>query len=206
MAEKDQSVITISLPEAGDLMLHVRSRFAGELPPVGVPPHITLQYPWMPPVLIDEGVLAEVDSLFAAFSVFDFSLNLGWFGREVLLLVPDDPTPFVRLTKAILSRWPEYPYYGGEYDAIEPHATLAFGAEASLSALAAEIADLVPIRARASSVTLSTGEPGHMIVRARFQLGSARVGRNDTADVPDPTGVVKKRAEPAGPCDAVQRA
>lgn len=171
----DQSLLDLALPEAGDIMLHVRSHFQGELPPAGVPPHITLQYPWMPPAQIDERVLAEACSLFAAFPAFDFSLRLGWFGREVLLLVPDDPTPLIRLTEAILRRWPEYPYYGGQYDAIEPHVTLAFGNEASLSALAAEIAGHVPIRARASAVTLNTGEPGHMSIRARFPLSPPRV-------------------------------
>ena len=168
--QPDQSVISVSLPTAEPLMAHVRSRFAGELPPPGVPPHITLQYPWMPPARIDEAALAELESLFAAFPAFDFSLKLGWFGREVLLLVPDDPAPFVRLTEAILRRWPQYPYYAGEYDQIQPHATLAFGNQTSLSPLAAALADQVPIRAKASSAELNCGPPGQMATRATFTL------------------------------------
>lgn len=170
MAEDNQSVITISLPEADHVLAYVRSHFGGEVPSVGA--HITLLYPWMSPVLIDERVLAELESLFAGFPIFDFSLRLGWFGREVLLLVPENPDPFIRLTKAIISRWPEFPYYGGEYEKIEPHATLAYGNEASLSGLAAEIANQVPVQACASSATLSTGQPGHMTVLARFPFSS----------------------------------
>jgi hypothetical protein len=173
MPEEDQSVLAISLPEAGNVLSYVRSRFGGEVPPVGAPAHITLLYPWMPPVLIDEKVRAELASLFAGFPIFDFSLKLGWFGREVLLLVPEDPAPFIRLSRAIISRWPEFPYYGGEYDDIEPHVTLAYGDESSLSELAAEVASQVPVRARTSSIGLSIGQPGHMIVRARFSLSPA---------------------------------
>jgi hypothetical protein len=173
MPEEDQSVLAISLPEADNVLSYVRSRFGGEVPPVGVPAHITLLYPWMPPALINEKVLTELASLFAGLPIFDLSLKLGWFGREVLLLVPQDPAPFIRLTKAIVRRWPEFPYYSGEYDDIEPHVTLAYGNEFSLSGLAAEVASQVPVRARTSSIGLSIGQPGHMIVRAKFSLSPA---------------------------------
>ena len=45
----------------------------------------------MPPALIDGKVLTELALLFVGFPAFDLSLRLGWFGREVLLLVPEDP-------------------------------------------------------------------------------------------------------------------
>ena len=182
MPEEDQSVLAISLPQADNVLSYVRSRFRGEVPPVGAPAHITLLYPWMPPALIDEKVLTELASLFAGFPMFDFSLKLGWFGCEVLLLVPEYPTPFIRLTKAIVRRWPEFPYYSGEHDDIEPHVTLAYGDESSLSGLAAEVAGQVPVRVRTSSIGLSIGQPGHMIVRAEFSLSPADSPTN-TADV-----------------------
>jgi hypothetical protein len=158
MPEEDQSVLAISLPQADNVLSYVRSRFRGEVPPVGAPAHITLLYPWMPPALIDEKVLTEL---------------AGWFGCEVLLLVPENPTPFIRLTKAIVRRWPEFPYYSGDYDDIDPHVTLAYGDESSLSGLAAEVVGQVPVRVRTSSIGLSIGQPGHMIVRAEFSLSPA---------------------------------
>ena len=170
MPREDRSVIAISLPETDNVLSYVRSRYTGEVPPVGVPAHLTLHFPWMPPTRINERTIAELTSLFSGFPLFDITLELGWFGTEVLLLVPRDPVPLIRLTKAIINRWPEFPYYGGEYDNIEPHVTLAYGDEPSLSKLAAEIADQVPIRVRASTVDLSIGQPGHMVVRARFSL------------------------------------
>jgi len=173
MQEEEQTVLSVTLPQANEVLSYVRSRFEGEVPPPGAPPHITLLYPWMPPALIDEKVLTELARLLVGFPSFDFSLGLGWFGCEVLLLVPEDPAPFVRLTKAIICRWPDFPYYGGDYDSIEPHVSLAYGDESSLSGLATEIVGQVPIRGRTSSIDLSIGQPGHMVTRAQFSLSSS---------------------------------
>jgi hypothetical protein len=172
VSDEDQSVLAIPVPQADGILSHVRSSFSGEVPPAGSPAHITLLYPWMPPASIDDNVLAELSSLFAAFPAFDFILKQGWFGREVLLLVPADARPFVSLTEAIVHRWPEYPYYGGEYDEIEPHISLAYGDEAGLSGLAAEVTHQLPVQVHAPFVDLSTGEPGHMVTRAKFPLNA----------------------------------
>ena len=172
MSDEDQSVLTIPVPQADGILSHVRSSFSGEVPPAGSPAHITLLYPWMPPASIDDHVLAELTVLFATFPDFGFSLKQGWFGREVLLLVPDDASPFVRLTEAIVHRWPEYPYYGADYDKIEPHISLAYGDEAGLSGLAAEVMHQLPVQAHASFVDLSTGQPGRMVTCAKFPLNA----------------------------------
>lgn len=168
--EERQSVLSISVPEANGVCHYVRSRYNGEVPPVGVPAHITLLSPWMPPGRIDETVLAELATVFAGFPAFEFSLDLGWFGHEVLLLVPNDPTPFIDMTKAIMRQWPEFKYYDGDYGDIEPHVTLAYGSESSLSEVAAEIARQVPVRARAGSICLNVGKPGQMMTRKMFFL------------------------------------
>ena len=172
MHADEQTVLSVTLPQADEVLSYVLSRFEGELPLPGAPPHITLLFPWMPPARIDEKVLAELAGLFDGFPSFDCSLKLGWFGSEALLLVPEDPDPFVRLTKAIIRRWPEFPYYGGDYESIEPHVSLAYGDESSLSGLATEIAGHIPLRASVSSIDLSVGQPGHMITRAEFSLSS----------------------------------
>jgi hypothetical protein len=80
---------------------------------------------------------------------------------------------FIRLTDAIACRWPAFPYYGGDYDDIEPHVSLAYGDESNLSELAAELAAIVPVRGHTSFIDLSVGKPGSMIARERFSLRSA---------------------------------
>ena len=168
--EEEQSVLAISVPEANSILDYVRSRYKGDIPLVGVPAHITLLYPWMPPGRIDETILAELATVFAGYPAFEFTLDLGWFGQEVLLLVPKDPTPFIDITKAIMRKWPEFKYYNGEYSDIEPHVTLAYGNESSLSEVAAEVAKQVPVQACATSICLSVGKPGQMITRKMFLL------------------------------------
>ena len=164
----NQSVLAISVPEADAVLALVRSTFDGEVQPIGVNAHITIMYPWMPPSLIDEEAINELASLFSDFPCFDFSLKLGWFGREVLLLVPEDDSPFVRLTEAVLNHWPQYPYYGGEYDKIEPHVSLAWGEEENLARIAKLLSPHLPVTGNTTSVSLSTGKTGLMTCRASF--------------------------------------
>jgi hypothetical protein len=171
MSEVPQSVIAISMPEADQVLSCVRSRYEGEMPPAGAPAHITLLYPWMPPAHIGAAEMAGLASLFADFPCFDFRLELGWFGHEVLLLVPEDPSPFVALTEAVISRWPMFPYYCGDHDKIEPHVTLAYGDLSALAPIAAELSGLLPVRGRVTSACLSAGQPGLMSTQGSFALG-----------------------------------
>jgi hypothetical protein len=158
------------MPEADEILKRVRAIYSGEAPPRGASAHITIQYPWMPPAEIGTQDIARLADLFADFPSFDFSLQLGWFGQKVLLLVPEDATPFVRLTQAVLDRWPQYPYYGGDYTEIEPHVSLAYGDETGLSKLAEQLSPSLPLRGRVTHVTLSSGIPGSMTCRASFPL------------------------------------
>lgn len=53
----------------------------------GVPAHITVLYPFLPPAGIDEMLLALLGRLFAGFAAFGFTLDkVGWFGEEVVWL------------------------------------------------------------------------------------------------------------------------
>jgi hypothetical protein len=167
---QNQSVLAIAIPEADHFLAPVRSDLDSEAPPMGVDAHITIMYPFMPTSLIDERTTNELSSLFSKFPCFDFSLRLGWFGREVLLLVPEDDSPFVRMTEAVLSRWPQYGYYGGEYDKIEPHVSLGWGQEKNLARIEKLLSPHVPVTGTATSVSLSTGKPGFMTTRAEFPL------------------------------------
>ena len=171
---ESQSVLAVSVPEADAILTLVRSSFDGEVPPIGVNAHITIMYPWMPPALIDEQAIHDLTSLFSGFSCFDFSLRIGWFGHhEVMLLVPEDDSPFVRMTEAVINHWPQYPYFGGEYDKIEPHVSLAWGEERTLSSVTKLIDGHVPVKGHATFIGLSAGKPGFMTRRAKFPLTPA---------------------------------
>lgn len=120
------------------------------------PAHITLVYPFMPPSEV-EGASADLRAFFADLSPLRFTLDVGWFGREVLLLRPSPDDAMIELTERVIARWPDFPYYGGQYDTIDPHLSLAFGDAASLDPLAATVNGFTPMAVAIQAVTLLTG-------------------------------------------------
>lgn len=86
--------------------------------------------------------------------------------------------PFVparSIDKAVISSYPEYPPYEGEFDTIVPHLTAAEGDPAVLDAAEAAIQPFLPVQALAREVTLLEEiEPefGRWQVRETFRLGA----------------------------------
>ena len=82
----------------------------------GMPPHITVLYPFLPPARISDRLLASLGRLFAGVAAFEFKLDrIGWFGEEVVWLGPRDPTPFSILTSLTFTAFPSCPPYGGQF-------------------------------------------------------------------------------------------
>ena len=152
VTEESQSILAVSIPEADDILSYVRRAHDGEVPPVGVTAHITLLYPWMPPDQIDQEAVDELASLCAGFPSLDYSLRIGPFDGGALLLAPEDSSPFVRMTEAMLGRWSECPHHSGEHGRTEPHVSLAYGDEQQILRLAAQIRDQVPVSGRCASI------------------------------------------------------
>jgi hypothetical protein len=141
----------------------------------GIPAHVTVLYPFVPPDRTHKALFDELRSLFAAFAAFDVSLaRTAWFGESVLWLAPEPATPFRKLTDAVATRWPEHLPYGGRFAEIIPHLTIGDGApREALREAEHEIAPALPMAARASEVILMSGssEPRSWRTLARFPLG-----------------------------------
>jgi 2'-5' RNA ligase len=148
-----ESGIILPVPEAESLVAALRQQH-DPVARLGVPAHITLLYPFAPP----EAALEEIEhlaELFAAFGRFAFSLvDVGRFPRTSFLVL-DDPQPFLRMTEAIVRRWPQYPPYGGVYSEVIPHLTVAdhVGAEV-MSAVEHALRAQLPLRCHASEAWL----------------------------------------------------
>lgn len=179
MPEEEQSALVIFVPAANSFLTAVDETWNDGDEMQGIPAHLTLLYPFMPPGLIDAQILAELQELFASHHSINSSLKLGWFGREVLLLEPEDPEPFVSLTKALVARWPEYPHYNGEYDEIVPHVTIANGSEPDLVTFVDQIQASLPLVVSFTEASLCVGVPPHMPARAAFALGSTAIGPSE---------------------------
>jgi hypothetical protein len=108
-----QSILLVEVPEAQPIVGRYRERFVANAR-LGVPAHITVLFPFMPPQAIGLAVIAELEHLFAAISRFRFQLTrTGWFGDEVLWLGPRDPAPFRALTRRVAEAFPNFPPYEG---------------------------------------------------------------------------------------------
>jgi 2'-5' RNA ligase len=91
----------------------------------GVPAHITLIYPFMPPSELKDDVRRRVEAIVAAESGFAFVLaNVGRW-PNVVYLEPEPDEPFRRLTNALAQAFPDYPPYEGVYEDVIPHLTVA---------------------------------------------------------------------------------
>jgi 2'-5' RNA ligase len=122
----------------------------------GMPPHVTLLYPFIPMPRLraeDRARLAEVAGRFGA---FDLSFSRLARFPQVLWLSPDPEAPVLALAEALCASFPNYPPYGGKFDSVIPHMTLAQAPEAVLDRLEAAMRPRLatPIRARVEAVSL----------------------------------------------------
>ena len=67
---------------------------------------------------------------------------------------PEPATPFVRLTEAVVARWPEWPPYGGLFDEVIPHLTVVESDTAPLGEVETAVRLSLPFKARATRLEL----------------------------------------------------
>src|SRR5918992_5049479 len=75
----------------------------------GVPAHVTLIYPFMPPERLKEDVRRRIEQIIASEAAFPFRLTSVRRWPNVVYLEPEPAEPFRRLTKALAEAFPEYP-------------------------------------------------------------------------------------------------
>ena len=168
-----QSVLLLEVPEAEPAVARHRERLdANAL--LGIPAHVTVLFPFMPPEVIGPPVLADLERLFAAVRRFRFELTrIDWFGDEVLWLAPRDPAPFRALTQCVCKAFPAFPPFGGRHDDVIPHLTIGNGHPVKdMRAAGKSVREHLPIEACAAAVTLMTEQSsgGRWARAARFTL------------------------------------
>ncbi len=139
-----------------------RERTCTSKPSHGVPPHVTLLIPAPP----DVDAAAEALCPFGAFDV-----TFAGFGRfpATLWLAPEPAAPFVAMTEALVQAFPDHAPYGGLFEEITPHLTVAQGGE--LDAAETTLAAALPLGSRASSVVLfEQAADDRWVERAEFDL------------------------------------
>jgi hypothetical protein len=158
--EGRRTALVVLVPEAETAVGRLRL----ELDPVarlGVPAHVSVLYPFMPAAAIDENVTARTAALFRSTPAFAHKLfRSDWFGERVLWLAPDASEEFRLLTARVWRAFPSYPPYGGQFDDVVPHLTIADrGPVETMRAAEQAIQSHLPISAVARAVSLMVEQP-----------------------------------------------
>ncbi len=144
--------------------------------PLGVPAHVTVLYPFVPPDDVDQGVCDAITDVLSRFRPFDFALtHVETFPDGVVYLAPQPVEPFVAMTNVFAAHWPDHPPYHGAFTSVIPHLSVAMLTNGPLEALEAELNGGLPLQTRADAVWLMEGQPeDRWAIRAVFPLSADR--------------------------------
>ena len=167
-----ESALVLPVPEAEPVVGDLRARYDPTAPP-GLPAHITVVYPYLHPTALTRSVLNELTAIFAGVTPFQFTLTTFARFPEVVYLVPDPPEPFLRLTGAVATRWPDAPPYRGIYDEVIPHLTVAHTARpGEIEQIRAKIEPVLPMVCLAGRVWLLTNKQDRWSIHHQFEFGA----------------------------------
>jgi len=157
-----ETAFAVNVPEAEPLVGALRARLDPSAA-LGMPAHITVLYPFMPPEEITQAVLGDVRRALSFASPFAFTLaRVGRF-PGALYLAPEPAAPFIALTRSLADRFPAYPPYGGRHAGIVPHLTVAQAASVEHDMAEAQLAATLPgagVAAKCSEVVLIENSSG----------------------------------------------
>lgn len=169
-----ETALICRVPEAEPFIGKFRERFD---PPArrNVPAHVTILYPFMPPEDVDDGVIEQLRAVAVSVPCFGFRLaDMRRFSVGSLYLAPDPGTSFSRLTDSVHRAFPDYPPFGGKFDTVVPHVTVAHGDPQTLGEVDIALRIALPpggIAARCSDMILIENTSGVWRTMQTFELG-----------------------------------
>jgi len=175
-----ESAIDVCLPELADLLDRWRVPTVG-VAAKGVPPHISLLYPWRPAPLQPSDI-GEAAAAIAGIPPFTMTLRqLGRFPGVLYLRPEPDDSPRT-LMRRLTAAFPDTLPYRGQFNDPMPHLTVAKAeSEEELDRLEAEVAtqldSYLPLTLTIQSLAIEEeGSDGMWSVRATIALsGDTRV-------------------------------
>ena len=173
---KVKAALVVTVPEAEELVGRCRSEY-DPAATRGMPTHITINSPFIPGVKPSADTLSRLSKLFAAIQPFAFTLDHIARFPNVVYLAPMPSAPFVQLIDQTAHEFPESPPYGGRFDSITPHLTVAHSRDSNLLVsverkLSVVASDQLPLNAFADHVWLMDDSDGRWEKRAFFSLGA----------------------------------
>ena len=166
-----QTALIAVVPEAEPIVGSWRDQF-DIAASAGVPAHVTVLFPFLGHNAIDPDTVARLRQIFARHRAFPVQFPERRRFPGVLYLAPQPETQFRALTSAVAERWPDAPPYGGQFDDIVPHLTVAHGQELGvLDKVEACLSTRLPVSAYISAVQLLTFTGESWREERRFKLG-----------------------------------
>ena len=123
-ADAEMTTLVLPIPEADDAVQHWRRNHDWSAR-AGVPAHITLLGPFLPPETIGPQTAMRLRSLFASWQPVRFSLATVERLSGVVYLAPEPAAPFRQLTEMLEREWPEAPHFGAAFGRPLHHLTVA---------------------------------------------------------------------------------
>jgi 2'-5' RNA ligase superfamily len=153
-----ESAVIVPVPEAQSTVGTFRAqldRTAGW----GVPPHVTLLAPFLPPDRIGPGELRRLRAAIRTVPRFTVIFRrVAWFGDDVMWLAPEPNDGFRALTAVVWAAFPDHSPYGGAYAEVIPHLTIGAHADtARMRAAARAVSAQLPIATTVRAAHLFQG-------------------------------------------------
>jgi 2'-5' RNA ligase len=177
MADERESAIVVELPEL-DIVLDKYRRELDPSPGWGMPAHLTVLYPFVPPTDLNHNILSKLQTIATTVRPFEAEFDdFGWFADRVVWLAPPQSSQFGSLIREMMNAFPECPPYGGAFDKVVPHITIGESNEVDLLRAAEDaIRPQLPLKSMVTSLSLMEGSTaaGSWHVLKRVPLGSTR--------------------------------
>jgi 2'-5' RNA ligase len=166
--------VVVTVPAAEPVVSTWREQFDSSAAQ-GMPAHVTVLYPFLPEARLTREAVAQLRELCAAVPVLDLVFRRTGRFPGVLYLDPEPADGLRELTVAVAERWPEAPPYGGAFDGVVPHLTVAHDAgEDVLDQAEADVLGRLPITTRLAEAHLYVSDGDRWRLRARLPFRGAR--------------------------------
>jgi 2'-5' RNA ligase len=170
-----ETALVVPVPEAEPVVGSWRRKYASDSAH-GMWAHVTLIHPFRESSLLGNEAARAVADVLGGFASFSFRLTAADYFRSprvVLYLGPEPATPFEDLTRALASAFPDTPPYGGAFEDIVPHLSIADEPDADLLArIEADVRSRLPIEATAREVELVEHAAEGWRLRQTFMLAA----------------------------------
>lgn len=139
----------------------------------GMPPHVTVLYPFKRPGSIspeDRRMLASIAAGVQGPVRFELA-SVGHFGGDAHLVV-EPPEVVLHVVESLMAAWPECPPYGGRFDSVVPHVSVGMSGLSPVEV--AQLEQKLPIAVSAPElVLLERNRRGRWGLAAAFRFAGA---------------------------------